>query len=61
MFADEAFWVAGVGGSQHVGASLADGVGVSVVDVDRVVPADAGVVVLGVVLMRVIGVKCCLS
>jgi hypothetical protein len=49
VFAYESFGAAGVGCGEHVGSCGADGFGVSVVDVDRVVPADAGVVVLGVV------------
>ena len=49
MLALEPFGVACVGGGEHVGSAGPDGLGVSIVDVDGVVPADAGVVVLGVV------------
>lgn len=34
MFADEPFRVAGVGGGQYVGAGVADGPDVSIVDAD---------------------------
>jgi hypothetical protein len=49
VFADEPFGVAGVGGGEHVGAGVAHGLGLSIVDVDGVVVADTAVVVLGVV------------
>jgi hypothetical protein len=47
--ADEPFGVAGVGGGQDVSADRVDGRGVSMVDVVRGVPGDAGMSVFGVV------------
>jgi hypothetical protein len=51
---DESFRGAAVGGGQDVGADFTDLLSMSVVDVVVGVVADPGVVVLGVVLMRVI-------
>ena len=44
---DEPFGVAGVGGVEDVGADGADRLGSSIVDVDRMEPGHAGVVMLG--------------
>ena len=49
MLAYEPFGVARVGGGEDVGAGCLHRFGVSIVDIDGVVPRDVGVVVLGVV------------
>jgi hypothetical protein len=49
VLTDEPFGGTDVGGSEYVGADRPYYFGSSIVDVDRVVPGDAAVVVLGVV------------
>jgi hypothetical protein len=49
VLVDEPFRGAGVGGGQYVGADGPNRAGSSIVDIDRLVPGYAGMVMLGVV------------
>jgi len=49
VLVDEPFGVAGVGGGEHVGSDGLNAIGSSIVDVDGMVPGNAGVIMLGVI------------